>query len=468
MLNLTHYTKDHRLELEKLFNSQEWQRAISSGLIEEVRSEKIEPNEARNFIDTVVKQLLEFNEGRVRRLVDQGCRDEDYLFSELSQWPDSLEGRNPVISFLGVNVTAGCNFDPKCIYCNQPYVESSVSLDEWKRVVKEVTTDRSKEGPYIYVTGGEPLVLGEDIWGDNGLVRYATERGARVNVNTNATLITPEVALRFIKSGLAILHISLDTPDKDLQNFLCGGEHYDDILRGIYNVQLARDIIGVAYPIIHTNCVLTNRNLDLLPQLFGFILEKHKQTAEKDDPFYNDLFPHIIPVGGRSNDWLRPSEDEFRRFYGEVWSEVCQIWDKYQDEFRIPEEKRGALFGYFSNPFRRVEHEGGLEAYARTSAEGRYGELALSKHCYVAPTQSSFTPDGYQFRCGSHAIHRSLPIGNIRERGVFDNIRAGISGLDDLPDVDECYGCALATLYINQSVESKLEEIIKSMLMNGK
>jgi len=452
------------LELERLLHSPAWQETLSSGIIEEVKSQRIEPGKTRNFIDTVVDQLLGFNEKRIKKLIEQGCDDKDYLFRELSMWPDSLAGKDPIISFLGLNVTTKCNFDPKCIYCNQPSIESLVDLDGWKRIVEEVTANNDGKGPYIYITGGEPLILAEDIWGDNGLIRFTTQRGTGVNVNTNAVMLTPVVALRSIKAGLARLHISLDTSDENVQNHLRGGEHFDQILEGIYNVQLARDIIGVSYPVIHLNCVLTNRNLDLFPQLFAFILEKHKQTADKDDPFYNDLFPHVIPVGGSTNDWLRPSEDEFRRFYQEVWPQVCQMWDSFQEKLGVSKEKRRALIGYFSNPFLRVEQRGGLDAYLKASAAGLYGKLALSQYCYVAPTQAAFTPDGYQYRCGFHAIRRFLPVGNIRERGVFDNIREGISGLDNLPQEEYCCACALATLYINQAVEKKLKEKLASML----
>jgi len=463
MTDLTNYTQEHRLELEELLHSPQWQATINSGLIEEVKAERIEPGKIRNFNDTVVDQLLGFNEEGIKKLINQGCQDKDYLFRQLSKWPDSLQGKDPIISFLGLNVTSKCNFDPKCIYCNQPHIESLVDLDGWKSIVEEVTANRNGEGPYIYITGGEPLILGEDIWGDNGLIRFATERGTGVNVNTNAVKLTPEIVLRFIKAGLAKLHISLDTSDKDVQNYLRGGEHFDQVLEGIYNLQLARDIIGVSYPVIHLNCVLTNKNLNLFPRLFAFILEKHKQTAHKDDPFFNDLFPHVIPIGGSTNDCLRPSEDEFRRFYEEVWPEVCQMWDSFQENLGVSKEKRGPLFGYFSNPFLRVEHQGGLDAYVKASAQGLYGKLALPPYCYVAPTQATFTPDGYQYRCGSHAIRRLLPIGNIRERGVFHNIREGISDLDNLPQEEHCYGCALATLYINQAVEKKLKEKLASM-----
>jgi MoaA/NifB/PqqE/SkfB family radical SAM enzyme len=412
-----------------------------------------------------LSQLLAFNEGKARAAIAQGCEDRALLLRNLSQWPEALDGHDPVISFLGLNVTADCNYRPRCLYCNQPWIEPLVDGEGWKRIVEEVTTPAGGPGPYVYITGGEPLLLGEGLWGDEGLVRCATERGAGVNVNTNGALLSPEVSLRLIKAGLGKLHISLDTADQEVQDDLRGGEGFAQVVEAIYNVQLARDLVGVSYPVIHTNCVLTRRNLELFPQLLALILEKHKQTGQREDPLFNDLFPHVIPVGGKSNDHLRPSDGEFKRFYEEVWPAACRLWDAYQDRVAVPGEKRRPLFGYFSNPFLRVEHRGGLEAYVRASAEGRYGRLALPRYCYVAPTQASFRPDGSQYRCGSHSIRGILPIGNVRERAVFASIRAGVEGLEQLPDEEQCYGCALATLYINQAVEAKLKEKVESLLL---
>lgn len=461
--DLSKYTKGHQSELEKRLKSDIWRDTIDSGLIKTVDEEKVKPGETIDYIDNVVNQLFGFNGDRIKHLIARGNEDKAYLLRELSRWPADCEGKNPILSFVGFNVTAACDFDPKCMYCNQPEVESSVDLDTWKNAIEDITANNNREGTYIYITGGEPLILGEEIWGDDGLIRFASERGAAVNVNTNAMALTPDIALRFIKVGLAKLHISLDSADKNIQNYLFGGERFNKILDGIYNVQLARDIIDVSYPVIHTNCVLTNKNLDSFPELFAFILEKHEQTVDEDAPFYNDLFPHVIPVGG-SNDQLRPSEKGFRRFYEKTWPRVTQMWDTYQAERGVAEGKRGILFGYFSNPFLRVAHQNGLDAYVRASEKGRYGELALAQYCHVAPTQASFTPDGNQYRCGSHAIRRIHPLGNIKDRGVFENIKNGIAGLDNLPNEEDCYGCALATLYINQSVEERLKETVKILI----
>ena len=465
MERFTNYTSEHRRELERLLDTPQWQEVLDSGLVEEVQAERIMPGNTRDYITTVLDQLLEFNEKKVEELIRGGVVDEEYLFRALSRWPEDLEGKDLNLSFVGLNMTAACNFEPKCIYCNQPYTEPLVDLDGWKSIVAEITGRDGKEGTYIYITGGEPLLLKEEIWGDEGLVRFATERGAAVNVNTNGSFLTPKAALWLIKAGLSKLHISLDTADRDLQNQLFGGDRFDLVMEGIYNVQIARDLVGATYPVMHTNCVLTNKNLDLVPQLMQFILEKCKQAVDPDDPFYNDMFPHVVPVGGESNDSLRPNSEEFRRFYEEIWPRVSRIWNDFQASQGVPKDKRGILFGYFSNPYLRVKHKGGLDAYVRASEEGRYGQLALCDYCYVAPTQASFSPDGAQYRCGSHAIRRILPTGNLNNGGVFHNIRQGINGHDQLPQVQYCHGCALATLYINQAVENRLKKKLHTMLV---
>lgn len=454
MPDLSHYTPAHRAELERLLETPAWQEALNSGLVAQVRAERIAPGQLRNFIGTVVDQLLALNQPRVEGLVAGGSADEIQLLDELSRWPADLEP--PVLSFLGLNLTARCNFDPRCIYCNQPWIEPGVDLEGWKGIITSATAGNGGVGPYIYMTGGEPLVLGEMLWGDEGLVRFATQRGAAVNVNTNALEMTPAVALALIKAGLARLHISLDTADEEAQNRLFGGERMGRVLEGIYNVQLARELVGVAYPEIHTNCVLTNQNLDAFPQLLALLLEKRGQVTGRGQPLADDLLPHVIPVGGASNTGLRPDAEAFRRFFEEIWPRASRLWDEYQEGLGVPVDQRRVLFGYFANPFLRVEHQGGLDAYIASAVDGHYGEQALSRHCYVAPTQASFSPDGLQFRCGSHAIRRLQPLGNIADGDLHTHIRAGIPSLDALPTREHCYGCALATLYINQAVEKEL------------
>ena len=60
--------------------------------------------------------------------------------------------------------------------------------------------------PLILFSGGEPL-LREDIW---ELARHARDRGLKMALSTNGTLITPDVAVRIRESGIEYAGISLD------------------------------------------------------------------------------------------------------------------------------------------------------------------------------------------------------------------------------------------------------------------
>ena len=85
-----------------------------------------------------------------------------------------------------------------------------MTLTDWKALVSEAAEPTP---PYVYLSGGEPLRLAAEVWGDDRLVAFSTSFGCAVNINTNAVLITPQVALQLVKVGLSKLHISLDSAD---------------------------------------------------------------------------------------------------------------------------------------------------------------------------------------------------------------------------------------------------------------
>ncbi|NLG27485.1 MAG: radical SAM protein [Chloroflexi bacterium] len=467
LLDLSRYTPSHRAELERLLASDAWQRVLGSDLPARLADRRLTPPPTRGYTDTVVEQLTALNDARVRRFVDEGCRDEDTLFETLARWPTDPGAQPLRLSFIGLNVTAHCNISPRCAYCNQPDTEERLGPADWRRIVDEVSAANDGPGAYIYVTGGEPLLLKQDLWGPEGLVAYATARGNSVNINTNGTLITPEVALQLVAAGTGRLHISLDSSDPAVQNQLYGGNWFERIVQGIDHVQLAREMLGVTYPLIHLNTVLTRRNLERFPELFAFVLERHPQISDRGHPLYTDLFPHVIPVGGSDedeDDGLSPSAEEYLRFYRVIWPQVTALWRTYQERIGVPSAERAELPGNLLNPWARLQQNGTLEEYCQLAEQGRQATLAFARHCYVAPTQATFAPDGEQYRCGWHAIARWLPVGDVRERSVTNSIRAGLDGLGALPWEQYCAGCSLATLYINQQTEARLRAAVRAML----
>lgn len=459
-MNLSNYSPIHSQELSELIKTEPWPCILQSKeIIDQAKLETIAPPRPRSPEGDVVEQLKALNEEKVKALIKGGIRDKSILLKELSTWPIRWQnGQKPKLSFLGICLTTDCNFSPKCIYCNQRPFQAIEQLEVWKRAIDEITESGSRIGALVYLTGGEPLLLKEKLCGRNGLIRYAAERKAVINLNTNATLITPEVAIGFIASGLAKLHISLDAGDPNIQNSLVGENPvFNRIVRGIYNVQIARELIGVDYPKIHINCVMTNKNLLRFPELLSFLLERRKIQGEVRD----ELGVHLIPVGGESNVKLRPTHEELKHFYLQTWQETDQLWNDYQAKIETPPDKRRLLKDhfFFTSSYFRVAHRGSLDDYIENSTKGIYSELALIDRCYVAPTQAFLLPNGDQHWCGAHVNSHPKPLGNVQNRGICENIISNVNGLEEFPS-QYCRNCATATLAINQSVQRSLNKLI--------
>ncbi len=460
-----HYLSPHRERLIALLQSPEWQEVLSSVDLERWRAETLAPPSLPSQLSGAAQFLLQRNGERAKALWENGVKDPEQLLMTLSDWTAALADDFPFpILFLGLVLTLECSFDPvRCLYCNQTFLPCQMTLEDWKRVIEEVA---KPVPPYIYLTGGEPLLLREQVWGEEGLVAFATRLGCAVNINTNGELITPMVALRLVKEGLARVHISLDSDDPQVQGHLFRSpDRLAKVLQGIFNLQIARELLGVRHPQIHINCVLTNLTLQSFPSLLHLLLSL--RPVFPNDLLSGDFGFHLIPVGGSENAPLRPTAEEWWRFYTQTWAEAEEIWKAYQADLGIPTAERKSLSEWvpFANPFLRVAHRDGLEAYCERAAQGIYWQDALTSRCYVAPTQAFILPDGAQHWCGAHAIRRPPPLGNVKERGVRDNIRENLSRWQQLPN-EFCTNCAGATCAINQSVERILREWLKQQLTN--
>ncbi|MEI6503899.1 MAG: SPASM domain-containing protein, partial [Armatimonadota bacterium] len=178
-----------------------------------------------------------------------------------------------------------------------------------------------------------------------------------------------------------------------------------------------------------------------------------------------DLDFHLIPVGGEQNRSLRLTAEGYRRFFSETWAQAEEVWSEYQEQRGIAVDQRKTLAGQmpFLSPYHRVQQRGELSEWAERAAEGRPGDLALTRRCYVGPTQAFILPDGSQYWCGGHAISRPEAVGNVLQQGVRENIREALGQAAALP-IPECANCPGATLAINQTVEARLRQALQEWL----
>jgi len=117
--------------------------------------------------------------------------------------------------------------------------------------------------PIIILTGGEPLARPDVL----EIASYAVNKGLRVVMGTNGTLITEEMAARLKDVPVSRVGISLDFPVAELQDDFRGQTGaFQAAMQGIAHARRA----GVE---IQINSTITRLNVHLLDELLSLALE---------------------------------------------------------------------------------------------------------------------------------------------------------------------------------------------------
>lgn len=162
-----------------------------------------------------------------------------------------------------VQINDSCN--QKCVFCNRPPREdfsSSLSLDEAKKKIDEIMQD---EGcTRIIFTGGEPTIH-PDL---KEIVRYAAEKGAVTEIQTNGTVLEEKEFAELKEAGLSIVNFAWHSHKKDKSCLSRGVDFgFEKIERSI----MAAAKAGLCVHIIH---VITKINYGDLPEFIESIKEK--------------------------------------------------------------------------------------------------------------------------------------------------------------------------------------------------
>ncbi len=117
------------------------------------------------------------------------------------------------------NTTFQCNLN-----CDHCYMDSKIregkgklSTTEAKKVIDEISNVST---PLLVLSGGEPLMR-EDIL---DIARYGTERGFRVALGTNGTMIDDSLAKKILGSGIRSVAISIDSSNPGIHDSFRGVE----------------------------------------------------------------------------------------------------------------------------------------------------------------------------------------------------------------------------------------------------
>ena len=153
-------------------------------------------------------------------------------------------------------ITRSCNLS--CVHCraaadNGPY-EGELNTEQCFKLLDDIAEVGS---PIIILTGGEPL-LRPDIF---EVAKYGTDKGLRMVMAPNGTLVTPENAKKMAESGIKRISVSIDGSTKEKHDSFRGVDGaFKAALNGIKNAKEA----GIEFQI---NTTITKLNLSEIPKI---------------------------------------------------------------------------------------------------------------------------------------------------------------------------------------------------------
>ncbi len=153
-------------------------------------------------------------------------------------------------------VTKGCNL--RCIHCRATATELSSPTDlPTTRALDIITQIAAYANPILVLSGGEPLYR-RDIF---QLARFGTDKGLRVALATNGTMVTRELARRIVDSGVQRVSISLDGADSITHDSFRGIPGAFDA--AVYGLRHLKDL-GMS---VQINMTIARHNARQLPQV---------------------------------------------------------------------------------------------------------------------------------------------------------------------------------------------------------
>lgn len=181
-----------------------------------------------------------------------------------------------------------------------------VTPETFQKIIDETAKWPIK--PFIKLTGGEPLVLGDSLL---DAVKEMRQRGFVVKLNTNGMLLkSRKYARKIAEADLNYLSISLDG-GKDIHNEIRGNSRlFDAMMEGIDNVQRYAGELGKKNLMILMSMMVSSETQDQIETVYKIACDKRidwfniqylnyttPETCDQADRFARDHF------GTRETPW---------------------------------------------------------------------------------------------------------------------------------------------------------------------
>ena len=176
--------------------------------------------------------------------------------------PGGKPGDGPTLRLVAWEITRNCNLS--CVHCRAAATHGPYTGELDTQACLTLLDQISEAGdPIVILTGGEPL-LRSDIF---EVARYGTDKGLRMVMAPNGTLIDASMAQKMADAGIKRISISLDGATAERHDKFRGVDGaYDGALNGIEHAKAA----GIEFQI---NTTITQANLEEIPRIQELAVE---------------------------------------------------------------------------------------------------------------------------------------------------------------------------------------------------
>jgi heme b synthase len=291
-------------------------------------------------------------------------------------------GGPPEPRLIAWELTRTCNLS--CVHCraasvDKPYA-NELGTEECLKLLDEMATFA---GPIIILTGGEPL-LRPDIF---EIASYGTDKGLRMVLATNGTLLDAEMSRRMKASGIQRVSISLDgAMAQSHDRFRQMKGSFAGALDGIQFLKEG----GVEFQI---NTTITRDNLEELPAI--------QELAVELGAVAHHIFL-LVPTG-------RGKDFKDQEIAAEDYERTLHWF--YDQQEKVSMQLKATCAPHYYRIMRQRAKEEGKEITMKT-----HGMDAVSRGCLGGTAFMFISHVGQVQPCG----YLEVDCGNVRQTGLKD------------------------------------------------
>jgi len=355
----------------------------------------------------------------------------DEKIRRLLNW---FNGRKDFPYSIEVSPTLKCNLN--CLFCwrhgKKVEVTDELSLDEYKRILKEANQLKVKE--IRIIGGGEPLMRRDTF----EIMKIVKKSGMFGYICTNGTLFTEKMIKELIKIGWDHIKISFHAPTKKLQDLLTGGKSFERVVKNIKMFIKWKGKIKTSKPKLEIGLVLNKLNFKEITSMLNLV----KKLGV--DAFFIEPLTVYTSLGRK----LKLNKKEAREFK--------KIAEK---AFKLSKGLETNLQTFFSPEF--IQKTGKMVEEIKKMIENKRKDF-LSIPCYEPWWRMGIRVDGWVCPCGfldqsTTENIKSKSLKQIWFSKYFEEKRRQMME-KELPEY--CQKCCVTLVHYNQLIREQLSKAI--------